>query len=38
MTRSPEYDVHGLTGDLGRDGILSPEQQAILDKIQSDAA
>ncbi len=33
-----QNEVYGLTGEVGKDGILSPTQRILLDEIQSNAA
>lgn len=35
---SQENFINGLTGEAGIDGVLSLEQQALLDRIQNEAA
>lgn len=37
MAYSPEVKVYGLTGEIGRDGLLTQDQQEMLDAIQERA-
>lgn len=38
MVQSQENIIYGFTGEVGRDGILSPDQQLVLDRKQHEAA
>lgn len=38
MEGSQESIIHGLTGEIGRDGVLSVDQQLVLNRKQHEAA
>ncbi len=38
MNLPPERKIYGLTGEIGRDGVLTPDLQVLLDQKQHEAA